>query len=148
MNTQRFVPIGTISDDRSQFRPVISKRHNPFVFIVLAATLLISLSQIGCTGLTSADATGATTVALGGATGSFGSVATGASSTQTFTVANTGSATLTITQLVATGTGFAVAGFTLPITVPAGQSTAFTAKFTPTAAGTVTGSISMTANTS
>src|ERR1022692_2113456 len=65
MNTQRFVPIGTISDDRSQFRPVISKRHNPFFFMLLAATLLVSLSQIGCTGLTSAngsDPTAATTV--------------------------------------------------------------------------------------
>lgn len=126
------------------------KRHNPFIFMTLAVALLASLTQVGCTGLTSAnttDPTNATTVAVAGATGTFGSVATGTSVTQTFTVTNTGSATLTITQLAASGTGFSVSGFTLPITVNPGQGTSFIAKFAPTTAGAVAGSISMTANT-
>jgi hypothetical protein len=121
--------------------------------MLLVATLLVSLTQVGCTGLTSANATApadptnATTITVAGATGSFGSVGTGSSLTQTFTVTNTGAATLTITQLAASGSGFSVNGFTLPIMVNPGQGTSFVAKFAPSTAGAVTGSISMTANT-
>ncbi len=150
MINQRFGYLQASSAANSRRLRKPSKRHNPFVFIGLAAALLVSLTQVGCTGLTSANATdptNATTVAVAGATGSFGSVATGTSVTQTFTVTNTGSATLTITQLAASGTGFSVSGFTLPITVSSGQGTSFVAKFAPTTAGAVTGSISMTANT-
>jgi Abnormal spindle-like microcephaly-assoc'd, ASPM-SPD-2-Hydin/Protein of unknown function (DUF1573) len=153
MINQRNTPIQASPAGNLRLRHVSSKRHNPFIFIALAAALLVSLTQVGCTGLTSANAaapadpTNATTIAIVGATGSFGSVATGTSVTQTFTVANTGSATLTITQLAASGSGFSVSGFTLPITVNPGQGTSFVAKFAPTTAGAVTGSISMTANT-
>src|SRR5271163_3409840 len=151
MINQRFAPKSTIAAAKPDVRPTESKRHNPFVFIALALTLLVSLAQVGCTGLTSANATDptmTTTVAVAGASGSFGSVATGSSTTQTFTVSNTGTVTLTITQLAASGSGFSVSGLTLPTTVNAGQSAVFTVKFAPTAAGAVTGSVSMTANTS
>jgi Abnormal spindle-like microcephaly-assoc'd, ASPM-SPD-2-Hydin/Fibronectin type III domain len=153
MINQRITPFQAIQAQNSRLQRVSSKRHNPFIFIVLAAALLVSLTQVGCTGLTSANATApadpttATTVAVAGATGLFGSVGTGSSATQTFTVTNTGAATLTITQLAASGSGFSVNGFTLPITVNPGQGTSFVAKFAPTTAGAVTGSISMTANT-
>jgi len=137
----------------AEFRATLPKRHNPFVFIMLAAALTVSIAQTGCTGLTSANgtpppSTTSTTIAVAGATGSFGSVATGTSVTQTFQVTNTGAVALTISQLAASGTGFSVTGVTLPIAVAAGNSTSFTAKFMPSAAGAVTGSISLTANTS
>jgi hypothetical protein len=153
MINQRIAPIQATRVEDLQLRHVSVKRHNPFVFMVLAAALLISLSQAGCTGLTSANATApsdptnATTVTVGGASGAFGSVSTGSSVTQTFMVTNTGSATLTITQLAASGSGFSLSGVTLPISVAASQSTSFSVKFAPTAAGAVTGSVSMTANT-
>jgi hypothetical protein len=153
MINQGFAPIQASSAAKSEFRPAKIKHNNPFVFIILAAALLISITQVGCTGLTTANATdpasptSSTTLAVAGATGAFGSVATGSSGTQTFTVSNTGAATLTITQLAASGSGFSVSGFALPINVAVGQSTTFSAKFTPTAAGAVTGSISMSANT-
>jgi Abnormal spindle-like microcephaly-assoc'd, ASPM-SPD-2-Hydin/Transmembrane protein 131-like N-terminal len=153
MINQRFATLQASPAENSRPQRTSSKRQNPFIFVTLAAALLVCLTQVGCTGLTSANATApadptnTTTVAVAGATGTFGSVATGTSASQTFTVTNTGSATLTITQLAASGTGFSVSGFTLPITVNAGQGTSFIAKFAPTAAGAVTGSISMTANT-
>src|SRR5580693_5240223 len=105
MINQRIAPIEAISAEDLQPRRVSLKRHNPFICIALAAALLVSLTQVGCTGLTSANATApsdptnATTVAVAGATGTFGSVGTGTSLTQTFTVTNTGSTTLNITQL-------------------------------------------------
>jgi Abnormal spindle-like microcephaly-assoc'd, ASPM-SPD-2-Hydin/Protein of unknown function (DUF1573) len=150
MTNQRFAHLHAIPAENPRLQRKPSKRHNPFIFMVLSAALLVSLTQVGCTGLTSANATdptNATTIAVAGATGSFGSVATGSSLTKTFTVTNTGSATLTITQLAASGSGFSLSGFTLPINVTPGQGTSFVAKFAPTTAGAVTGSISMTANT-
>jgi hypothetical protein len=153
MINQRIIPTQAIQAEDLRLPRPSSRRHNPFIFMVLAAALLVSLTQVGCTGLTSAngtapaDPTNATTVAVAGATGSFGNVAMGSSLTQTFTVTNTGSATLTITQLAASGSGFSVSGFALPINVNPGQGASFVAKFAPTTAGTVAGSISMTANT-
>jgi hypothetical protein len=153
MINQRITSSQAVADVNLPVERTSSERHNPFIFIILAAVLLVSLAQVGCTGLTSANAsapsdpTPPTTIAVAGATGKFGTVTTGISATQTFTVANTGSATLTITQLAASGSGFSVSGFTLPIMVNPGQSTSFVAKFAPTTAGAVTGSISMTANT-
>ena len=108
------------------------------------------MAQAGCTGLTSANATDpatATTIAVSGASGSFGSVSSGSSATQIFTVTNTGSNPLAITQIAVTGTGYTITGNVLPLSVATGKSVAITAKFAPTTAGTLNGSISITANT-
>jgi hypothetical protein len=151
MINQRFDPFRSTVAARSAVRPTESNRHNPFIFIALALAVLASLTQAGCTGLTSANApadpTNTTTAAVAGASGVFGSVATGSSANQTFTVSNTGTVTLTITQLAVSGTGFSVSGLTLPASVNPGQGASFAVRFAPSTAGAVTGSISMTANT-
>ena len=118
--------------------------------MALTAALLASMAQVGCTGLTSANATDpttATTMAVSGASGSFGSVGTGSSATQIFTVTNTGSNPLSITQVAVTGTGYTTTGVALPLSVATGKSVSITAKFAPTTAGALTGSIAITANT-
>jgi len=133
-----------------RFGPAKSKRHNPFVYIALTAALLVSIAQSGCTGLTSANATDpatATTIAVSGANGSFGSVGAGSSATQTFTVTNTGSNPLTINNVAVTGVGYTIAGITLPVTVAAGKSAPIVARFAPATAGALAGNISITANT-
>ncbi|MGA9732779.1 MAG: choice-of-anchor D domain-containing protein [Candidatus Acidiferrales bacterium] len=76
----------------------------------------------------------------------FGSVNVGSSGSQTVTLTNSGSASLTISQATASGTGFSVSGITTPLTLGAGQSTSFTAKFSPTSAGSVSGSVSLSNN--
>jgi acid phosphatase len=77
---------------------------------------------------------------------SFGSVNVGSSSSQTVTVkANT--AAVTISKATAT-TGFTVSGLTLPLTLTAGQSASFSVKFTPTASGAVSGSLTLVSNAS
>jgi hypothetical protein len=146
----RLTPFKAIPADEIHCRPAQFKRHNPLVYIALTAALLISMAQAGCSGLTSANATDpatATTMAVSGASGSFGSVGTGASATQTFTVTNTGSNPLSITNVVVTGKGYAITGITLPLSVAAGKSTSVVAKFSPTTAGALTGNMSITANT-
>jgi Abnormal spindle-like microcephaly-assoc'd, ASPM-SPD-2-Hydin len=76
----------------------------------------------------------------------FGSVAVGSSGSQTITLTNSGTASVAISQVSTSGTGFSMTGLAAPMTLAAGQSTSFTAKFSPTAAGSATGSISIVSN--
>jgi ASPM-SPD-2-Hydin domain-containing protein/HYDIN/CFA65/VesB family protein/centrosomal CEP192-like protein len=77
---------------------------------------------------------------------SFSNVITGASSSQSVQVTNSGSSSLTISQANLTGTGFSVVGLSLPLTINAGQSSTFTVQFVGQAAGTVSGSLSLISN--
>src|SRR5271170_5547085 len=75
----------------------------------------------------------------------FGSLLVGASGSVNVTLTNSGTASVAISQGSASGTGFSITGLSSPSTLTAGQSTSFTAKFSPTAAGNATGSISIVA---
>jgi hypothetical protein len=77
---------------------------------------------------------------------SFGSVALGTTSSQTVQVQNSGTANLTISQATASGAGFSVSGLTLPLTLTPGQSGTLSVKYTPQAAGSVTGAVSIASN--
>src|ERR1700677_2176697 len=61
----------------------------------------------------------------------FSGVQVGKSQTQTETVSNTGGASVIISQVAATGTGFSISGASTPMTVAPGQSTAFSVVFAP-----------------
>ena len=76
----------------------------------------------------------------------FGTVTVGSSSTNTVTLTNSGTQSLTISQATVTGAGFSIRGLSLPLTLAARRSTTFTATFAPTAAGSVTGKITVTSN--
>ena len=76
----------------------------------------------------------------------FGNVLVDGSSTQSFTVNNSGTTDVNISQLAATGTGFSISGAATPVTLPAGQSMALQAKFAPTTAGAAAGSVTITSN--
>ncbi|MHB8485878.1 MAG: choice-of-anchor D domain-containing protein [Candidatus Acidiferrales bacterium] len=77
---------------------------------------------------------------------SFGSVATGTTSSQTIRLSNPGSANLTISQASVSGTGFSVTGLSVPITITPGTSMTFNAGFAPNSTGSATGSITLTSN--
>jgi len=77
---------------------------------------------------------------------SFGNVQVGSSKSLSQTLTNSGGSTLTISQATITGPGFSLSGLTLPLTLNAGQSTTFTLKFTPSSAGSFSGSLSITSN--
>jgi hypothetical protein len=81
------------------------------------------------------------------ATLNFGSVVTGSSASQTITLSNAGGAAATISQAVISGTGYTMSGFAIPTTLAAGASTSFSVKFAPSAAGTDSGSVTVTSNT-
>lgn len=76
----------------------------------------------------------------------FGVVDMNSPATQVVKVSSTGGAPLTITDVTVSGTGFTVSGVSLPLTLDPGTSTALNVKFTPVAAGSVTGELTITSN--
>jgi hypothetical protein len=78
----------------------------------------------------------------------FGSVQVGSSKSQSAILTNTGSAALTISQASVSGGAYKATGFAVPIKLNPGESTAFTVVFTPTAAGTSSGNVSLSSDAS
>ena len=78
----------------------------------------------------------------------FGNVIVGTPSTQVVTLTSSGTAPLTISAAVVTGTGFSASGLNSPLTLNPGQTTALTVEFDPVIAGAATGTLTLTSNSS
>lgn len=76
----------------------------------------------------------------------FGNVVVGNSNSQPIKLQNNGNAALTFSKIAMAGTGMTITGLSTSTTIAAGGSTTFNAVFTPTAATTVNGSITLTTN--
>jgi len=76
----------------------------------------------------------------------FSNVSVNGSSTQAVTLNNSGQTDIQVSQIGVTGAAFTTTGLVAPATIPAGQSVALQAKFAPTAAGAVTGAITITSD--
>ena len=74
---------------------------------------------------------------------SFGSQALNASVTQSVTLTNTGNSAVSISQVNVTGSGFSLNGSAPLVTLSPGQTASFGVTFTPTVAGSATGSASV-----
>jgi hypothetical protein len=77
---------------------------------------------------------------------SFGNVTTGSSSSQTIQLTNSGTGTLSITQVSVTGSGFSLGSLSLPVSLTAGQSQSFNVPFAPSSTGTMSGSVTVVSN--
>jgi Abnormal spindle-like microcephaly-assoc'd, ASPM-SPD-2-Hydin len=75
-----------------------------------------------------------------------GSATVGSKTTTTLTLSNTGTADLNVSVLTIAGTEFSIAGISTPATIPAGQSAPLSVIYAPKAAGSDTGSITVTSN--
>ena len=80
------------------------------------------------------------------ATLNFGNVTVGSSSTQTVVLTNTGNSSVSISQINVSGTGFGTSGLTPPLTLPAGQSTAFSVTFAAAALSSSAGDVAVASN--
>jgi Abnormal spindle-like microcephaly-assoc'd, ASPM-SPD-2-Hydin len=78
----------------------------------------------------------------------FTNVQVGQTQTQTETVKNTGGMNATISQAVATGTGFSISGLSAPLTLTPGQSASFSVNFAPQSSGSFSGSVAIASNAS
>src|SRR5262249_11705409 len=59
---------------------------------------------------------------------------------------NTGTASLTVSQIAATGSGFSLSGAAAPLTLAPGATSTFNVQFAPTTAGAANGSVSIVSN--
>jgi fibronectin type 3 domain-containing protein len=75
----------------------------------------------------------------------FGNVTVGATATQNDQITNTGNATVDITTVSATGTGFSVTGGSNTVLAP-NQSVTVTVSFNPQTAGSPSGSVAVSSN--
>lgn len=73
----------------------------------------------------------------------FSNVLVGSSTSQAFALTNTGTGSVSISQVAATGAGFTVSGFPGALTLTAGQSLPLTANYAPTVTGPAVGTISV-----
>jgi len=78
----------------------------------------------------------------------FGSVQTGASTSQALILSNSGKSSLTVSQAIVTGQGFSLLGSpSLPFTLTSGQSVTVNLAFAPVSGGSASGSFSLMSST-
>ena len=87
-------------------------KSNALVLLLVFATVPMILSLSGCAGLTSAKGPAGSPGVLSASLSSmtFGNVLVGSNTSQTITLANSGTASVTISQAVVSGTGFSITG--------------------------------------
>src|SRR2546430_1847145 len=90
--------------------------------------------------------TGASTGMLSASPSSINFGTAGNNVTQLAALTNTGTASVTVQQISASGSGFAVSHAALPWTLASGQSATFSISFMPTAGSTSSGSVSIVSN--
>jgi hypothetical protein len=122
------------------FSPATTANYGAFLVV---NTLNVALQG---TGALSAVLTlaGSNTPLAAGAVIDFGSVAKGNSQSQSFMLANTGTASLTVTTITVSGTGFSgPTGVTLPIQLASGQTASFQVSFQPQSGAPATGTLTV-----
>jgi len=129
--TSYTTPVTATSDSGSAFDVVVSNTAGSVTSA--AATLTV-------------NAAAAPAIQLSSSSISFGNDVIGSNSSQVLIITNTGTATLTISQINETGSAFSASGFSLPVSVNAGQHTAINVAFQPTAVGAASGNISIVSN--
>jgi len=99
----------------------------------------------GCAGLVNGTktTTGQAAFQVSPTTVNFGKVGVGKQTTQTIAVANTGTMPVSITQATVSNPQFSLTGVTLPMSVATGQSGNFTVAVTPSATGTLSGTLTV-----
>ena len=114
------------------------------------AAILITSGCVGTTGKGSVGGGGSSkgTVAMTVAPAAldFGNLAVGSGSMETVTITNDGTASLTISKLAVTGTGYTIGGLTAPKTLASGQTATLNVAFKATTSGATTGVVTITSN--
>ncbi len=95
----------------------------------------------------SGTGTAAGTLAVSPVTLAFGNVNVGANSALGGSLTASGSA-VTVNSASSTSSEFVLSGISLPVTIPAGQSSTFTVTFTPQSSGAASASLSFSSNAS
>ena len=106
----------------------------------------VPMAQIALHGTGSSQ--GSARLSLSSTSLGFGSVAVNSSTTRALTLRSTGSSALTVNSAAVRGTGFAIVGGSLPITLQPNQSATLQVQFKPVASGSANGSLMLDSNAS
>jgi len=126
-------PATTASDSGSTFRVLVSNTAGT----VTSAAASLTVNPIAAPG-----------IQVSSTSINFGNTVVGSTLSQVLIITNTGTATLSITQVTESGPAFAVSGFSVPLNVSAGQQTTMTVAFLPTSVGAASGNVSIVSNAS
>ena len=129
---------GQSSSFSVQFAPLSAGTLSGSLALVSNAPNSPASIALSGTGVTASSTLSATPASV-----SFGNVIVGSSASQSVTVMNTGNASVTVSQVTASGTGFSVSGVSTPATLAPAQSLALKAQFSPASGGAASGSISI-----
>ncbi len=100
--------------------------------------------RVGLSGI----AVAAGTLAVNPSALSFGNVGVGQSAAKTATLTNSGGSSVTVSKASVSNAAFTISGLTLPVTLGANQSTAFTVTFAPKSSGAISSSITVNGDAS
>jgi hypothetical protein len=118
------------------------------VLLLVAGLMFLA----GCAGVSSGGNPNTSTTAgqlsPNASTLAFGNVTVGDNKSLSETITNTGTSSITISQVSPSGTGFSLSGVSAPVTLAAGQNATFSVMFAPSASGNASGSVTMTSDAS
>lgn len=131
----------------------IEVQFDPTTAGAVSGTLTISSnSSTNATAAVSLQGTGTAATSpqltISAASLSFGSVSVGSSSTQTLKLTSSGTAAVTINAADISGVDFSVSGASFPLTLDPKESVTLQVQFAPTAAGAVTGQLTISSDSS
>ena len=115
--------------------------------VAAAQTVTLSASASGTSKTFALQLNPATiTLSINATSVAFGNVATNTSATQSVTLTSTGTQPVTISAATLAGAGFTLSGPAFPATLNPGQAATLNIQFLPTAAGPMTGQLSIVSN--
>lgn len=121
------------------FAPTASGTVSGSISVQILSSLTLLKIGLSGSGVTSTKALSFSSSSL-----SFGNELVGGSSTEAVTVKNTGNASVSVSQVTLTGTGFSVSGGIAGATIAPGQSAQMNVTFAPKASGSVSGKVTLT----
>ena len=142
----------SIPGSQSSPRATVNTRAGRLRQTACAILILIGLAWLtGCQGF-GAGGTGIAktpgTLASNLASLAFGNVTVGKTQSLPAKMTNSGSSSITISQVGISGTGFALGGMRAPLTLAAGQSMDFSVTFSPSNSGTANGNVTINSDAS
>jgi len=132
---------GLSSTFNAQYQPASAGSASGSITIVSNAATSPNVVALTGTGVAASQILSLSTNSV-----SFGNVNTGTNSTQTVTVTNTGNSNVQISQIAASGAGFSLSGAGAPVTLTPSQKLTISVIFSPTVAGSASGSVTITSN--
>jgi hypothetical protein len=135
--------VGQSANLTVQFAPASAGTASGSITVVSNAPNSPALIGLTGTGIAATQTLSFSTTSI-----SFGSVNTGSTATQNVTITNTGNASVSISGITESGSGFTLTGAGTPIALSAGQTTTFGVVYSPTTAGTNAGTVTVTSTAS